>query len=163
MTIRHRVARIGIRGLSIAFLTAGCASTSDRGDNARLVPIGAGIQGPAGLRATVYAKGLPDVATFAYDAEGGLWAAAAGLSNHRYDGVYLISKPGARPRRVISGLDDPLGLLWYEGRLYVSSVGRVSVYSHFNGRRFTRHEILIRGPVKDGENNNLVLAQTVAC
>src|SRR5450755_2593020 len=124
MTIRHRVARIGIRGLSIAFLTAGCASTSDRGDNARLVPIGAGIQGPAGLRATVYAKGLPDVATFAYDAEGGLWAAAAGLSNHRYDGVYLISKPGARPRRVISGLDDPL---WYEGRLYVSSVGRVSV------------------------------------
>ena len=63
----------------------------------------------------------------------------AGVSNHRGDGVYLISKPGARPRPVISGVDDPLGLLWYEGSLYVSSVGRVSVYSHFNGRHFTRH------------------------
>ncbi len=157
MTIRHPVTRIGITGLSIALLAAGCASTANRRDNARLVPIGAGIQGPAGLRATVYAKGLPDVATFAYDPEGGLWAAAAGLSNHRYDGVYLISKPGARPRRVISGLDDPLGLLWYDGRLYVSSVERVSVYSHFNGRSFTRHETLIRGPVKGGENNDLVL------
>ena len=146
MRIRHRGARIGIKGLGIAFLAAGCASTSGRRDNARLVPIGAGIQGSAGLRATVYAKGLPDVATFAYDAEGELWAAAAGLSNHRYDGVYLISKPGARPRRVISGLDDPLGLLWYEGRLYVSSVGRVSVYSHFNGRSFTRHKFSSEAP-----------------
>ncbi len=57
MRIRHRAARIGIKGLGIAFLAAGCASTSGRRDNARLVPIGAGIQGPAGLRATVYAKG----------------------------------------------------------------------------------------------------------
>jgi hypothetical protein len=153
----HRdVIAVGV--LCIAVLAAGCSSSSVRRGGAHLVPIGAGLHGPPGLRATVYAKGLPDVATFAYDAAGGLWAAAAGLSNHRYDGVYLISKPGARPRRVISGLDDPLGLLWYEGRLYVSSVGLVSVYSHFNGRHFTRHEILIRGPVKDGENNNLVLA-----
>jgi hypothetical protein len=146
MTIRHRAARIRITGVSIAFLTAGCASTSDRRYNARLVHIGAGIQRPAGLRATVYAKGLPDVATFTYDPEGRLRAAAAGLSNHRYDGVYLISKPGARPRRVISGLDDPLGLLWYEGRLYVSSVGRVSVYGHFNGRSFTRHKFSSEAP-----------------
>src|ERR1700686_2175725 len=107
MRIRPRAGGIGIKGLGIASLAAGCASTSGRRDNTRLVPIGAGIQGPAGLRATVYAKGLPDVATFVYDAKGGLWAAAAGLSNHRHDGVYLISKPGARPRRVISGLDDP--------------------------------------------------------
>ncbi len=122
------------------------------------MPIGAGLRGPAGLRATVYARGLPDVATFAYDPLGRLWAGAAGLTTHHHDGVYLIAKPGARPRRVISGLDDPLGLVWFEGRLYVSSVGRVSVYSGFNGRSFTRRTILIRGPVPGGENNNLVRA-----
>ena len=30
MTIRYRAARIGIKARSVAFLTAGCASTSDR-------------------------------------------------------------------------------------------------------------------------------------
>jgi glucose/arabinose dehydrogenase len=145
-------------GLLVALLTAGCGSTSTRSANGHLVPIGAGIDGPAGLRATVYAKGLPNVATFAFDPLGRLWATAAGLANHRSDGVYLIAKPGARPLRVISGLDDPLGLLWYQGRLYVSSVGRVSIFSNFTGGSFTRHTTIIRGPVKGGENNNLVLA-----
>ena len=156
-TILQRREVIAIGGLCIALLAVGCSSSSVRG-NAQLVPIGAGIHGPAGLRATVYAKGLPNVATFALDAQGRLWAAAAGLSNHRNDGVYLISNPGAVARRVISGLDDPLGLLWYHGRLYVASVGRVSVYSGFTGRGFTRHSTVIRGPVAGGENNNLVLA-----
>jgi glucose/arabinose dehydrogenase len=157
MSIRRR-AQIGIAGLSIALLTASCGLTSVRRGNAQLVPIGAGINGPAGLRATVYAKGLPNVAAFALDPRGRLWTAAAGLSNHHNDGVYLISQPGAVPRRVISGLDDPLGLLWYGGRLYVSSVGEVGVYSGFGGSSFARHAIIIRGPVKGGENNNLVLA-----
>lgn len=144
--------------LCIAVLAGGCSSSSVRRDDAHLVPIGAGLHGPEGLRATVYAKGLPHVATFALDAQGRLWAAAAGLANHRNDGVYEISNPGARPLRVISGLDDPLGLLWYHGRLYVASVGRVSVYSGFTGRSFKRRSIIIRGPVAGGENNNLVLS-----
>lgn len=148
---------MAIGGLCIALLTSGCSSSSVRGKS-QLVPIGAGIDGPAGLRASVYAKGLPNVATFALDAQGRLWAAAAGLTNHRNDGVYLISGPGAVARRVISGLDDPLGLLWYQGQLYVASVGRVSLYSGFTGRGFKRHVTIIRGPVTGGENNNLVLA-----
>src|ERR1700722_14833914 len=108
------------------------------------------MAGPPGVRATVYAKGVPNVATFAVDPQGRLWAAAAGLTNHRYDGVYLITKPGAAPLQVISGLDGPLGPLWYGSRLYVSSLGRVTVFSHFNGTRFTKHVIVLRGPVQGG-------------
>ena len=74
---------MAVGGLCIALLTVGCGSASVRPDSTRLVSIGAGIHGPAGLRATVYAKGLPNVAAFAFDAQGRLWAAAAGLSNHR--------------------------------------------------------------------------------
>jgi glucose/arabinose dehydrogenase len=58
---------------------------------------------------------------------------------------------------VIGGLKDPLGLVWDGGRLYVSSVGRVTVYSGFDGRHFADQRTIIRGPVTGGENNGLVL------
>jgi glucose/arabinose dehydrogenase len=122
------------------------------------VAIGAGIKGPSGLHAEVYARGLPTVAALTFDPQGRLWAAAAGLGGHSRDGVYEIARRGARPVRVIGGLDDPLGLVWHQGRLYVSSVGRVTVYSRFTGRRFANHETIIRGPVIRGENNGLALA-----
>ena len=60
--------------------------------------------------------------------------------------------------RVISGLDDPLGLAWLHGSLYVASVGRVDAYSGFDGRRFASHREIIDGPLAGGENNGLVMA-----
>ena len=137
-------------------LLAGCGSSHSPAG--RLVSIGAGVEGPSGLHATVYTRGLPTVAGFVFDSRGRLWAAAAGLGDHSRDGVYLIAGPGAAPVRVISGLDDPLGLAWYQGRLYVSSVGRVTAYSDFTGTRFRHAVTIIRGPVAHGENNDLVLA-----
>jgi glucose/arabinose dehydrogenase len=125
---------------------------------AGLVAIGSGITGPPGLHAEVYARGLPTVAALTFDSQGRLWAAAAGLDAHARDGVYEIARRGARPVRVISGLDDPLGLVWHRGRLYVSSVGRVTVYGGFADGHFARHQTIIRGPVAHGENNDLVLA-----
>jgi hypothetical protein len=122
------------------------------------VPIGAGIEGAPGLQASVYARGVPTVAAFAFDSRGRLWAAAAGLSAHSHDGIYLITHRGARPRRVASGLDDPLGLVWRAGRLYVSSVGRVTAYSDFTGTRFMHRVTVLHGPVSHGENNDLVLS-----
>ncbi len=121
------------------------------------MPIGAGLHGQAGLHATVYARSMPNVAAFAFDARGRVWAAAAGLTGHRHDGVYLIARPGQHPVRVIAGLKDPLGLVWRADRLYVSSVGRVSVYSDLQGTHFAHARTLIRGPVRGGENNGLVL------
>jgi glucose/arabinose dehydrogenase len=138
----------------------GCGSSTSSSTGVKapaLVSIGAGIRGPAGLHASVYARGVPNVAAIAVDAQGRLWATAAGLTGHRRDGVYLITRPRARPVRVIDGLKDPLGLVWHGGRLYVSSVGRVTVYSGLDGTHFTHQETIIRGPVAGGENNGLVL------
>jgi len=141
--------------LTATALLGGCGSSHS--PVARLVPIGSGINGPSGLRATVYARGLPTVAGLVFDSHGRLWATAAGLNTHSRDGVYVIARAGAVPLRVVSGLDDPLGLAWYEGRLYVSSVGRVTAYSGFTGTRFRHAVTILRGPVARGENNDLVL------
>jgi glucose/arabinose dehydrogenase len=122
------------------------------------VSIDAGLQGPAGLQASVYAKGPQTTAAFAFDPQGRLWLTAAGLETHSEDGVYMIARAGSSALKVISGLDDPLGIAWYRGRLYVASVGRVDEYSNFNGTRFTRHSEILRGPVAGGENNLLVMA-----
>jgi len=144
-------------------LLAGCGSTgnSSTGRPARpraLAPIGAGLEGPTGLRATVYAKGPATIAAIALDTHGRLWVSAAGLETHADDGVYLIPKRGSPARRVLSGLDNPIGIAWYQGRLYVASVGRVDAFGGFNGRRFTRHTEVLDGPVAGGENNLLVMA-----
>jgi glucose/arabinose dehydrogenase len=140
---------------------AGCGGAAANGGHASstsLVSIGAGLHGPAGLRASVYAKGPPTTAAFAFDAQGRLWLTAAGLEAHRHDGVYVIAKQGARPIEVVSGLDDPLGLAWYGGRLYVASVGRVDAYGGFDGQHFTQHRRILDGPVAGGENNLLVMS-----
>ena len=114
--------------------------------------------GSPGLKATVYAQGPPTVAVFDFDRDGRLWLTAAGLETHTQDGVYVVAKAGAPARRVISGLNDPLGLDWYAGRLYVASVGRVDAYWGFNGSRFTRHREILEGPLSAGENNLRVMA-----
>ncbi len=138
---------------------AGCGGSAANGARRDvLVSIGAGLRGPAGLRASVYAKGPPTTAAFAFDARGRLWLTAAGLEAHAHDGVYVIAKQGARPIEVVSGLDDPLGLAWYGGRLYVASVGRVDAYGGFDGQHFTQHRRILDGPVAGGENNLLVMS-----
>ncbi len=138
--------------------TKATGSSPPTSSSSSLVAIGADLQGPAGLRASVYAKGPRTTAAFAFDTRGRLWVAAAGLEAHAEDGVYLIAAPGARALKVISGLDDPLGMAWYGGRLYVASVGRVDAYGGFDGRRFTRHTRILTGPATGAENNLLVMA-----
>jgi glucose/arabinose dehydrogenase len=166
-----RIPRPGARALALTltpalacFALAGCGSaaksagtSSAKSSTAALVSIGAGLRGPSGLRATVYAKGPATTAAFAFDASGRLWLTAAGLESHPEDGVYLIAKPGARALKVVSGLDDPLGLAWYRGRLYVASVGRVDEFGGFDGSRFTQHTKILSGPATGAENNLLVM------
>jgi len=132
-------------------------ATTDHPTSA-LVPIGAGLDGPAGLHASIYAKGPRTLASFAFDSQGRLWLTGAGLETHTVDGVYLISQPGGTAQRVVSGLDDPLGLYWYRGKLYIASVGRVDAYWDFNGKQFTQHQLILKGPLTDGENNLLIMA-----
>ena len=88
-------------------LLAGCGGSSasrSRSTAAGLTSIGAGLQGPTGLVATVYARGLPDVAAFAFDPQGRLWVATAAYTDTGADGVYLVARSGATPLEVVRGL-----------------------------------------------------------
>jgi glucose/arabinose dehydrogenase len=123
------------------------------------VAIGAGLSGPTGLRATVYGQGPRTTAAFTFDGRGRLWLTAAGLETHAQDGVYVIPRSGARAVKVLSGLDDPLGLAWYQGKLYVASVGRVDAFGAFNGARFMTHTRILDGPVAGAENNLLAISK----
>ncbi len=136
---------------------AGCGPGSGQAGSG-LVAIGAGLHGPKGLKATVFARGLELASAFALDAQGRLWVATSGENTHGTDGVYVVARAGTRPVEVIPHLRGPLGLLWYRGTLYVSSIGRVDAFGGLRGMRFTTRTTILSGPVAGGENNNIVLA-----
>jgi glucose/arabinose dehydrogenase len=147
--------RLAVLVTVAAFLSAGCGSSSS---SARLVAIGAGLRGPSGLKATVYATGLPRVAAFAFDPEGRLWAATADYTDSGHDALYLVAAAGAKPVKVVSGLHTPLGLLWYHDALYVTSTGRVDAFRGLRNDRFTRRKTILKLPAHVGESNDIVLA-----
>jgi glucose/arabinose dehydrogenase len=154
-----------VAGLASAIvMAAGCgtvgapSTTGTPAQASGLTSIGAGLQGPAGLKATVYAKGLPTAATFAFDPQGRLWVATAAARYTGKDGVYLVAGRGATPVKVISDLRTPLGLTWYHKTLYATSIGRVDAYSDLRGTRFGKHQTVITLPAGAGESNNIVQA-----
>lgn len=114
---------------------------------------------PRGVHASVVARHLGQPTSIAWDSRGGLWTTSAGYVTDSADGVWFTRRPGARPRHVISRLFTALGLTWYRGELYVTSVrpysdqvgshvGRVLAFSGWDGRRFHRHRtVLDRIPV----------------
>ena len=148
--------------LLLALVAAGCggashpAMTSTAKTAGGAVAIGQGLRGPAGLEATVYAGGLRNVSAFAVDGRGRLWATTSAASDHSGDGVYLIPRAGAAPIKVISGLEGPLGLVWRGERLYVTSLGRVDVFSGFAGSHFASRKAVIVQPSGHGWNNGIV-------
>src|SRR5690348_9135211 len=101
-------------GAAVALTACGAASTGP-------VPIGAGLSGPRGWHATVYARGLTHVSALAYDGQGRLWATTSGATTHGSDGIYVVSRAGAAPRKVAGGITASLGLVWVGDRLIVSS------------------------------------------
>jgi glucose/arabinose dehydrogenase len=123
-----------------------------------LVDIGQGLQGPAGLSATIYATGIVNAAAFAFDAQGRLWVATAAFQDTGDDAVYLVASPSATPVKVIEGLHTALGLLWYDGELYVSSKERVDAYSGFDGAHFEQTRQVLALPAGIGESNGLIMS-----
>jgi glucose/arabinose dehydrogenase len=106
-----------------------------------------GSHGPS-----VYATGPVHASAFALDPGGALWVSAAGGTDHRGDGVYVIRD--GRPVKVLAAT-EPLGLLWHGGELYVASDGRVDAYSGLRGNRFGRHRVVLREPAGHGSNDGL--------
>jgi glucose/arabinose dehydrogenase len=152
----HRVRSRGLAALVVsAVIAAGCGASSRASEPARLTSIGAGLRGASGLHATKYASGLTHAAAFAFDTSGRLWVATAAYDDTGLDGVYVVPKTGASPIEVITGVHTPLGLLWHDGVLYVSSHERVDAYEQFDGTKFASSRTVVTLPAGVGENNGL--------
>jgi glucose/arabinose dehydrogenase len=141
--------------VAAALLLAGCGG-GDPSPTAGAA--GAGVTGPAGTKATLYASGVAHASAFAFDSRGRLWVTTSGATDHRRDGVYLIAHAGAKPVKVVNGLKGPLGLTWLGNRLLVASFGRVDAFSGLRGTRFLRRREILREPAGSGWNDNLVAA-----
>ena len=126
---------------------------------AGLVAIGAGLLGPSGVTAAVYATGLTNASAFAFDPEGRLWVATAGYSDEGTDAVYLVPSSGATPEKDIDRVSTPLGLLWYQGSLYVSSAEGVVAYAGFTGSSFASKRTVVTFATGTGELNGIALGQ----
>ncbi len=150
------LALLRITLLSLVVLaTAACGASHS---SAKLVSIGAGLKGAAGLHASVYARGIPNMSAFAFDGRGRLWVTRSGSSTHANDGVYLVAAPGAAPVKVVSSIRGPLGIVWAGHSLYVSYLGGVDRFDGFSGHGFANRKTILKGSAQNGENNNLVLA-----
>ncbi|HYT39600.1 MAG TPA: hypothetical protein VEN99_08830, partial [Acidimicrobiia bacterium] len=153
MTAKRRLAVL----TSLLLLAAGCASSAAQPATGGLTSIGAGLSGPAGYVATVYATGVANVAALATDRQQRLWVAAAAFSDSGADAVYLVSAAGATPQKVLSDVHTPLGLLWLDDTLFVGSAERVDAYAGFDGTAFATHRTVLTLPAGVGETNGLAL------
>jgi glucose/arabinose dehydrogenase len=142
--------------IAVTLATAACGSSPQAAPKS--VSIGAGLKGRQGLHASVYARGIPQMSAFAFDARGRLWVTRSGSSSHGSDGVYVVDSAGATPTRVVHRIRGPLGLVWIGRRLYVSHLGGVERFSGFSEGAFASRTTILEGPVAGAENNNLVLA-----
>ncbi len=137
---------------------AASPTASDIVPTSGLVDIGAGVQGPAGLTASVYATGLTNVAAVAFDADGRLWAATAAYDDAGGDRLVVIDHAGATPTTVVSALHTVLGLVWSGDTLYAASAGRVDAYRDFDGATFATHDDVLVLPTGVGEVNGLAMS-----
>jgi glucose/arabinose dehydrogenase len=145
-------------GSPAARTSTSAASTATANGPTAATDIGAGLRGPAGFTATAYTSGLTNVAAFAFDPSGRLWAATASVDDDGTDAVYVVEAPGAMPVKVITATHTPLGLLWIGSELYVSSKSEVDAYSGFDGTRFSTTHTVVHFASGVGELNGLALS-----
>jgi glucose/arabinose dehydrogenase len=139
-----RAVRVVAVTAAATLAAVGCGGGSNTStSNDRLVSIGAGLSGPSGLVATAYARGIAHASALGFDANGQVWVATADSSDTGQDSVYYIANAGATPTQVIASLHMPLGLLWFNGALYVTSTSGVEVYRNFNGATFASHQAVV--------------------
>ena len=122
-----------------------------------LVSIGAGVSGPAGLTASIYATGVANASGLVVDPQGRLWIATAAAQDSGADAIYLVATPGAAPVKVVDDIATPMGLLWHDDALYVSSIGRVDALSGFDGTAFTDVRTIVELPDGVGMSNGLAI------
>jgi len=97
--------------LCLTLICVGVVLTGCGDSKHGLASIGSSVSGPGSMRATVYARGLTHVSALTLDRRGRLWATTSGATTHTDDGVYVVADFEAEPRKVVSGLAAPLGLV----------------------------------------------------
>ena len=142
-------------------VSVGSASPSSADPSASavagLVDIGAGLQGHDGLRATVEATGVVNVASLAVDAQHRIWAGTAAFTDAGTDAIWLIPSAGADPVRMIDGLHTVLGIVWVGETMLVASKEQVTAYAGFNGSTFGSHRAIVTFSAGVGEVNGIAL------
>ena len=117
-----------------------------------LEPVGYGLKGVDGVQVTEYSSGLPGVSDLAFGSDGQLWATSThdplfgSKQGPLGDGVFLIEL-GQPPIKVISTVKLPVGLTWYDNKLYVANYGYVEMFWGFNvsTNAFAHHKVIISG------------------
>lgn len=144
-----------LRIVLVLLVLAACivpAATAGAGSSAS---IGAGLRGPSGLTATVYAKGLKHASAIAADAQGRVWVATAAASDTGKDAVYVVTEAGATPQKVVTDVHTPLGLVWAGDTLYASQADGVLALSGFDGTAFASRTEIVSFPEGTGEVNGI--------
>jgi len=119
------------------------------------VAIGAGLHGPRGLAATVYARSLKKLSALAVDAQGRVWAATAQATDNNTDAIFLVSAAGTTPQKVVTDVHTPLGLLWIGDTLYVAQATGVLALRGFHGTQFTSRTSILTVAKGTGEVNGI--------
>ena len=151
---RHRLLPIAfVIALAVTVTLAAPLARADAATTS--VSIGAGLRGPSGLTATVYAKKFKKISALATDAQGRIWAATAEATDKNTDAIYLVPEAGATPVKVVTDVHTPLGLLWVGDTLYVSQTGGVLALSGFDGTSFATRTTVLAIPDGTGEVNGI--------
>jgi glucose/arabinose dehydrogenase len=129
--------------------------TTDANAASSSVSIGAGLHGPSGLSATMYAKGLKHASALATDPQGRVWVATAAATDAGKDAIYMLGSPGATPQKVLTDVHTPLGLLWLGDTLYVSEHDGVLALRGFDGTTFASRTTIVSFPTATGEVNGI--------
>ena len=125
---------------------ASCTQSGAAPPRASSTASGIPLQAPT---PTVVASGLHFPVNLTFDSHGGLWfTSSLAHAQNPTDGIWYIP-PGGRPSHVVTGL-AAAGLLWVGNSLYVASItpsgtGEITVFSGFNGSRFTSQRVRLDG------------------
>ncbi|HEX3736051.1 MAG TPA: c-type cytochrome [Solirubrobacterales bacterium] len=137
----------------------------------QMSPIGAGLEGVSGLKAALFAAGMPNVESLTPGPEEGSYFASTGAEEGA-NFVYLVEE-GQKPKVVIKNLKPTIGILWYDEQLYVSTMGEVIAYSDWTGSSFASHRPVLQhlpvgelgwnGDIKAGPDGRLYMAIGSPC
>jgi glucose/arabinose dehydrogenase len=149
----RRVVRVAALFAALAaYVLTGTSATAGAS-----VSIGAGLRGPSGLTAAVYAKGVKHVSALATDAQGRVWVATAAANDTGTDAIYVVTAAGATPTKIVTDVHTPLGLVWVGGTLYVSQSDGVLALRDFDGTAFASRTTVVSLPDGTGEVNGIAL------